>query len=440
MPQAIPVPDNAAALAALRAMVRERSVMAGLEAFHASLGDVFRLNLPGFAPVFLIGPAANRFVLVTARDQLRWRLESDPIDRLLRDGLLVTDGMLHDDMRRVMSPALHRQALPGYVAQMVHITDAITARWPHLDQPLVLLDEIRRIALPILTGTLFDVDILPDLNTLWDAVLKLLKFISPGAWLVWPGVPRPGYGWAQRQIDDWLYRLVRERRASIHAREDCTDLLSILVAAPGVSDDMIRDQLLTMVIAGHDTSTAMLAWTFALLGQHPDVMARAQAEVDAVIGADDPGVAHLDRLDVLDRVLKESLRLFPPAHLGNRLAVEDLEFEDYRIPAGSRVVYSPYLTHRHPALWDDPARFDPDRFLPERSQDRPHYAYVPFGGGARTCIGMPFAQVESKIVLARLLQRFTFALEPGPIRVYMGATLEPRMGGAGLRVRVHPRS
>ncbi|HML22676.1 MAG TPA: cytochrome P450 [Aggregatilinea sp.] len=439
MTQTIPVPDNVTALAALRAMIRERSVMAGLEAFHAGLGDVFRLNLPGFAPVFLIGPEANRFVLVSARDDLRWRLESDPIDRLLRTGLLVTDGALHDGMRRTMSPALHRQALPGYVAQMVHTTDAISARWGHLGQPLDLLDEIRRIALPILTGTMFDVNVLPDLNTLWDAVLKLLKYISPGAWLVWPGAPRPGYGWAMRQVDDWLYRLIRERRATIHTREHCADLLSILVTAPGVTDDMIRDQLLTMVIAGHDTSTAMLAWTFALLGQHPDALARAQAEVDAVVGAGDPGMEHLDRLDYLDRVLKESMRFYPPAHLGNRLAAADLDFEGYHIPAGSRVVYSPYLTHRHPALWDDPLRFDPDRWLPERGADRPHYAYVPFGGGARTCIGMPFAQVEGKIVLARLLQRFTFALVPGPIRVYMGATLEPRMNGAGLRMHVRAR-
>jgi cytochrome P450 len=202
----------------------------------------------------------------------------------------------------------------------------------------------------------------------------------------------------------------------------------LLVSAPGLTDDLIRDQLLTILIAGHDTSTALLSWALVLLGRHPKVKERASQEVRSVLGDRPPAFEDLSKLEFLDQVINETLRLYPPIHVGMRTAAIDLEFQGYRIPAGSRIMYSIYLTHHSPRYWDEPESFRPDRFAPQNRLDQPPYAFVPFGGGPRNCLGMAFAQVEVKVVLARLLQCFDFVLQPGKISAHMGATLEPRPG------------
>jgi cytochrome P450 len=314
--------------------------------------------------------------------------------------------------------------LTHYVHAMVCSTDQISHAWSDSARYDMLV-EMRRIALLILTGTLFRLDFTPQMQRLWPAVLRTLAYISPGLWLIWRGAPRPGYAGARRQLDDYLYQIIRTRR---EAPDDSQDLLGLLVTAPGMSDDLIRDQLLTMLIAGHDTSTALLAWALYRLGRHPAVMERARAEVDVVLGDDEPTVVHTDQLRCLDWVIKETLRLYPPIHLGSRMAANDLEFQGYRIPAGTRVLYSIYLTHRQAAHWPDPTRFDPERFTPEQSRTRPPYSYLPFGGGPRNCMGAAFAQIEAKMVLARLLQNYDFQLGRSEVHPHMGATLEPRPG------------
>ena len=201
------------------------------------------------------------------------------------------------------------------------------------------------------------------------------------------------------------------------------DLLQHLVDA-GLTDDVIRDQMLTMLIAGHDTSTALLAWTFALLGQHPDIYKRLVEEVDT-----------LEKSPLLDQVIKESLRLYPPIHIGNRRVVEDIQFSDGTIPAGERMFYSIYLTHRDPTIWEKAESFCPERF--SRGRKTPPYAYIPFGGGPRACIGAAFGQAEARSVIARLLQTYTFEFMNHKIHAHMGATLEPR---PGVKMRVIKRA
>jgi cytochrome P450 len=297
-----------------------------------------------------------------------------------------------------------------------------------------MLDQMRRIALLILVDTMFGDDISPEMQQLYPAVLRSLGYISPGLWLLWPSMPRPGYARALRQLDAYLHRLIQARRAT--AGQDSDDLLGLLVNTPDLSDDLIRDQLFTMLIAGHDTSTALLAWALYLLGRHPQAMDRAQAELETVLGPAMPGLETIGELDYLDRLINETMRLYPPLHLGNRIAVADLEFGGYHLPAGSRILYSPYLTHRHPSHWPEPTRFNPDRFLPEESRDRPAYAFVPFGGGPRICLGAAFAQVEVKVILARILQRFSLTLTEPQVHMHMGVTLEPR---PGVLMAVQPR-
>ncbi len=419
-----PVATGPVGLRALQAIIRQKSTLAALEVFHQELGDVFRFSLPGFKATVLVGPEANRFVLVTHRDELRWRMEQDPITKLLHQGLLVIDGEQHDILRRLMTPAFHRRMLAQYVETMWRYTDQISATWAD-DRALDMLDEIRRMAVLILVGTMFKTDFTPELARLYPAVLRSLSYISPGLWLFWPGAPRPGYGRALRQLDHYLYELIRLRRTG---EQESDDLLGLLVAAPEVSDNLIRDQLFTMLIAGHDTSTALLAWAVYLLGQHPEAAAQAQAEVDAILGEEPPAFETLGQLTYLEQVINETLRLYPPLHLGNRLAAVDLEFQGYHLPAGSRVMYSPYLTQRDPAYWPNPTRFEPERFAPDQSQTRPAYTFVPFGGGARICLGVTFAQVEAKVILARLLQKFDFNLLRPNVHMHMGVTIEPRPG------------
>lgn len=313
------------------------------------------------------------------------------------------------------------------------MTDQVAAPWP-AERTLDMLVEMRRIALLIVMQTLFGVDFTPDMARLLSSILRTLRYISPGLWALRPGIPRPGYRRAAARLDDYLHQVIAARR---EACGNGDGLLGLLIDGPGMNDDLLRDQLLTLLIAGHDTSTAALAWALYLLGHHPDVLEVARSEVDRVLGGDPPTLESVGELTYLEQVIRETLRLYPPIHIGTRVAVADLEFNGYHIPAGTRLVYSVYLTHRHRAYWPEPGRFDPGRFdLYAHPQPAP-YTYLPFGGGPRNCIGAAFAQLEVKVVLSRLIQRFHFHLIESRVRAHMGATLEPR---PGVRMAVRPRA
>lgn len=430
----IPTPSQQAGLKALSALLMERHPLAAMQVFHAEMGDVFRINLPGFKPVVMVGPQAAHFVLVEGRHELRWRNENDPVVRLLRHGVLVEDGEQHDHLRRLMNPSLHRRMLDGYIAAMVSCTDQVTANWKP-GEVYPMLDEMRKIALLILTRTLFRVDYTPEMKRLWSAVLGVIGYISPGVWMLWSGFPRPQYSKAIRRMDEYLQCIISLQRAELQrGKEAADDLLSALLLS-GMDDELARDQLLTMLIAGHDTSTALLAWTLALLGQHPDWMSKVREEVMGELGDNPPTPETVNRLETLRMVTQEALRLYPPIHLGSRLAASELYFNGYRIPQGERVIYSIYLTQRHPAYWDNPNEFTPERHAAGR-QHTP-YSWLAFGGGPRNCIGAAFGQVEAKTVLARVFQRFELELLDRRIHPHMGATLEPRPG-VRMRVRLSP--
>jgi cytochrome P450 len=434
MTKPIPTPDSQSGLAALQALIRERSPLAALQVFHARLGDVFRINLPGFTPVVLVGPQAARFVLTDGADKFRWRNERDPVTELLRHGVLVEDGESHDRLRHLIGESMPRSAFDRFVEIMVRRCDEVTAAWP-AEGVVDMLVEMRKITLLILLEALYRVDIAPDLSRLWRSILTLIRSISPGLWMLWRGAPRPGYAAARQTLDAYLYGIITQRRAALAASPgaDADDMLSRLIQA-GLDDDLIRDQLLTILIAGHDTSTACLSWTLYLLGRHPAVLQRVQHEVDSVLGAAPPTREQISHLETLGRVVRESLRLYPPIHLGSRVAAADVEFDGFTIPAGERVIYSIYLTQRHPAHWPNPDAFDPDRYARE---ERPGaFTFLGFGGGARNCLGSGFGLMEVRVVLARLLQQFDLDLVERAVHAHMGATLEPH---PGVRMRVRRR-
>jgi cytochrome P450 len=435
----LPVADSRTGLEILKGLARERSLLTALTLMHRHVGRAFRITLPRFQPAVFVGPESNREILVSDRLRLRWRPEGDPVARLLRRGVLVVDGEEHDRIRMLMEPALQRPRVLEHIPAFWRYTDQLTEGWRD-GETRDMLVEMRRIALMILMGTVFEVDFAPDMDRMWHSILLLLEYISPGLWIIWPNMPRPKYRHAIEEMDAYLYGIIRRRRDELAAsgrQPNPGDLLGRLIVAPGMSDDLIRDQLLTMLIAGHDTSTASLSWTLYLLGRHPEAMARLRAETDAVLAENDdpPEVGQVGRLAYLDLVFKEALRMYPPIHVGNRHTSQEMSIAGYAVPADTRVMYSIYLSHRDKDFWPDPERFNPERF--ERGQDekRPPLTYVPFGGGPRNCIGASFAQVEAKVVLSRIVQKFDLQLLNGDkVRPYMGATLEPRPGVL-MRVR-----
>jgi cytochrome P450 len=405
----------------LKALLKERSLLGPLRVMFARVGRIFQIPLSFFHPFIVSGPEAARKVLVTERQKVRWR-NPDPVTDLLRQGVLVTDGPEHDHYRALMEPSLSPGVLPAYAQMMLRQVERVSAQWQD-GQTIDMLVESRKITLLIVMEALFGVDAWDDLARIWQPVLKAIEYISPGAWIVWRRIPRPSFRKPLRELDTYLYEIIRARRAA-PAR---SDLLGHLIEA-GLDDERIRDQMLTMLIAGHDTSTALLAWCFALLGQHPQVHERLVAELQAAGPETHP---HL-----LDEVIKESLRLYPPIHIGNRLLAEEMEFEGTTIPAGERMFYSIYLTQRDPQSWEQPDDFCPERFAHGRKQ--PPFAYLPFGGGPRSCIGAAFGQAEARIILSSLLKSHSFeALNPQGIHAHMGATLEPR---PGVRMKVTRRT
>jgi len=404
--------------AALSALFQEGSPLGPLKVMARDIGNFFQIPLPGFRPFVVFGPEASRKVLVTERSKVIWR-NTDPVTDLLRRGVLVTDGAEHDHYRELMEPPLHPSRLPDYTRLMLEQTDRVSSTWKD-GEVVDLLIEGRKIALLIIMRTLFTRDVWDDLPRLWNPILKAIKFISPGMWIFWRNLPRIGFRKHLQKLDQYLFGIIEERRKR---KVFPQDLLQHLIDAD-LSDDVIRDQMLTMLIAGHDTSTALLAWTFALLGQHPAIHRRVVEEIDV-----------LDKSPLLDQVIKESLRLYPPIHIGNRRVAEELEFHEGIVPAGERMFYSIYLTHRDPAIWQNAEEFCPERFA--RGRKTPPFAYIPFGGGPRACIGAAFGQAEARLVIARLLRTHTFEFENHRIRAHMGATLEPR---PGVRMRVTRRA
>ncbi|HMD81778.1 MAG TPA: cytochrome P450 [Anaerolineales bacterium] len=403
--------------AALSSLLKEGSPLGPLKVMAERVGRFFQLPLPMFKPYVVFGPEANRKVLVTERDKLLWR-NTDPVTNLLGRGVLVVDGDEHDHYRKLMEPPLHPSNLHNYTEMMIEQTDRVSSLWKDGDTVDMLI-ESRKIALLLIMQTLFSKDVWSDLPRIWRPILKSIEYISPGAWILWRKIPRPGFRKPLQELDEYLFRIINERRK----RKEGHDLLQHLVDA-GLSDQVIRDQMLTMLIAGHDTSTALLAWTFALLGQHSEIYERLVQEIDTS-----------DRSLLLDQVIKESLRLYPPIHIGNRHVAKEMGFREGNVAACERLFYSIYLTHRDPAIWENADEFCPERFAHGRKT--PPFSYVPFGGGPRVCIGAAFGQTEARFVIARLLQTHKFEFTNHKIHAHMGATLEPR---PGVRMKVWKRN
>jgi cytochrome P450 len=367
----------------------------------------------------------------------------------LGNGLFTSDEDFWRRQRRLAQPAFHRKRVAAFGGLMTDTTLEMLDRWRPLadrSQPLDVATEFSRLTMEVVTRALFSTSVEGDIGTIGRAIATLLddvtfRFTFP----FYPPlrVPTPRnrrFLAARATLDEIVYGIISGRRRSPGEHDD---LLALLMEArdedtgEGMSDKQLRDEVITLFLAGHETTANALTWASYLLSTHVAVARRLQAEVDEELGGRVPTASDLPNLPYTRMVIDETLRLYPPAWITNRRAIEDDTVCGYRIPAEAMLSISPYVTQRDPAFWENPEGFDPDRFSPERAAGRPHYAYFPFGGGPRQCIGKGFALMEATLVLALLAQRSALHLVPGcRVEIEALATLRPRYG---MWMRAHPR-
>jgi cytochrome P450 len=407
-------------------------------------GPIFSIRMLHAKVVFMLGPEANHYVTVSHPQNFHWREGSfGDLIPLLGDGLLTIDGGYHDRTRRIMMPAFHRRQIEAAVDAMAsEAAVALEALRP--GETADVYEWMRNLAMRIAMRALLGLD--PDDGRhgaqAAEHFERALSFYGTEFHLrlrrdrrsPWQRMMR------SRAVLDAIVggEIERRRREPDPERHD---ILSLLITArdedgSGFSDSEIRDQLMTLMFAGHDTSTSTLTFMLYELARHPQVLAQLQAEQDAVLGGQPPTPEQLEReLPYLGMVLDEVLRLYPPAWIGPRRAVRDFEFAGRTVPAGAHVNYCSWASHRLPEVFADPEAFIPERFTRERKAALSRGAYVPFGGGSRICIGKRFGQTEVKLVATMLLQHLRCELLPGrSMHVRQMPTLSPE-GGLPMRVR-----
>ena len=367
---------------------------------------------------------------------------------LLGNGLVLNSGQSWLQQRRLMQPAFHRKRIATLTTTMTDESAAMIARWQApaaRGTPLDILAETTNLTMQIILKTMFSTDLGDDteavahaMTTVLERTGKRLRSLAsvPERW------PTPGnraFRRALHTLDAFVYRIIAERRRN---GKDMDDLLGMLLAArdeetgEGMSDRQLRDETMTMFVAGHETTSTLLAWIWHLVAAHPDVERRLHAEVGAALDGRTPTAADLSALPYLRMVIDETLRLYPPGWILTRSPEADDEVGGYRIPAKSVIFLSPYLTHRHPDYWENADTFDPERFAPEHAAGYARFAYWPFGGGPRQCIGNNFALMEAQLIVAMVAQSYRLQPLPGTVvEPTAGVTLQPR----GLRMTVHPR-
>jgi cytochrome P450 len=406
-------------------------------------GPVFTTRLFHGKQVWMLGPEANQFILVTHPENFVWREGSfGDLIPLLGDGLLTIDGAYHDRARRIVMPAFHRERINAAVGTMVAETEAATAGWRD-GRVVDVYGWMRNLAMRIAMRALLGLD--PDdagrgaeAARSFERALAFFGTDAPQRVVRGPGSPWRRMMRARAVLDEIVYGEIARRRTRPDTER--RDILSLLTEARDedgsrLSDTEVRDQVMTLMFAGHDTSTSTVTFLLYELARKPAARERLVGELDEVLGGEAPGGERLHReLPYLEMATDETLRLYPPAWIGPRKSVRAFEFAGREVPAGAYVNYCSWASHRLPHVFPHPDAFIPERFERARKTALPRGAYVPFGGGSRICIGKRFGQTEVKLVAATLLQRFRLELPPEHrMRVRQMPTLGPR-GGLPMRI------
>jgi cytochrome P450 len=414
--------------------------------FAREYGDIVHFTLGSEKVFFVNHPQHVRDVLVTHQKNFTKSRGLERAKKLLGEGLLTSEGAAHLRQRRLLQPAFHRDRIAGYAEVMVAHGDRMRQRWED-GTTRDISKEMMRVTLSIVGKTLFDSDVESQADEIGVAVSEVLETfwfnLLPMQGLI-NLLPLPVLRRGRRsraRLDALIYALIAERRAT---GRDHGDLLSMLLSAQdheggtgGLSDVQVRDESLTLILAGHETTANALTWTWYLLSQHADIEARLHDEIDRVLQGRLPALADVARLPLVERVITEAMRMYPPAWMVGRRAIDDYPLGEFVVPRRGMIIMSPYVMHRDARFFPAPERFDPDRWTPEMRSALPKFAYFPFGGGTRQCIGEQFAMMELVLLVATIAQQWQLRLVPNhPVVPQPLITLRARHG---MKMTLHRR-
>lgn len=441
MTMTLPMPPGPAPATSVLAQMRllkfiQADLLRAFHGWHQQYGDTYVLQLGAFRQYFVSHPEDLQTVLVAQAGKFRkdddYRNPNTGMARFLGAGLLTSDGDFWKRQRKLAAPALHAKRIEAYAATMVAQAEQMLAGWRD-GARLDIAQEMLRVTMLIVAQALFNADVAADVQRVARAVEVMQDFMGQRT-LLPPWVPTPRElraRQARRDLDAVVYGLIRRWRMT---GADTGDLLSMLLLARddegrGMTDTQARDEVVTLLAAGHETTANVLNWAWVLLARNPGVEAALHAELDRVLAGRAPTLGDLPRLPYTEQVIKETMRLYPPAWGVSREAAEAVRLREVVLPQGATVGLNLYTTHHDPRWFPEPERFDPERFSPEREALIPRYAYLPFGAGPRVCIGNSFALMEARLLLAAIAQRFALRLAPGQIVQPLGRiTLIPKGG------------
>lgn len=407
-------------------------------------GDIVRLDLANLDAYLISHPSDIEKVLITNHRKLKKDRFTHELSRLLGQGLLTSEGDHWRKQRRLAQPAFHRKRIALYAQAMAEATSQRISRW-RAGAIIDIHEEMMHLTRDIVCRTLFGTHAGPEMAKVDEAIaVAMVRFGEPLLLLIplLDKLPLPlsfRYRRAAQTLDDIVYGLIRQRRKE---GTDTGDLLSMFIAARDedggqMSDEEIRDEIMTIFLAGHETTAIALSWTFHLLSQNPSVCEALGREAKSVLGDRQATIDDIPNLPLAENVVLESMRLYPPAWVIGREVTEPFEIGDYRLEPGAQVLISQWVVHRDPRYFDDPESFRPARWEGGFAKSLPRLAYFPFGGGPRLCIGNHFAMIEASIVLATIAARYRLIVERGQrIVPYPAVTLRPKYG---LRVALEER-
>jgi cytochrome P450 len=424
--------------------------LALMDELHRNYGDIVYTRMGPYHTFFFFHPDQIREILVDKSKLLpKFRLPVRVLQQWDGNGLLLSEGEFWARQRRLVQPAFHLKRFAGYADAMVQKSESLAQVWEKLpDSSVIDVEEaMTALTLEIIGKTFFDADLGEETQNLRKAVAILSEtavremgeVIHLPDWIPLPRISAKK--WAMNYLDSTIRRFIADRRKT---GEDRGDLLSMLLHAVDsedsttqMTDEQARDEAMVLFLAGHDTTAAGLTWFWYVMGKYPEIQQRAHNEIVSVLGKNSPGFADAMMLPYLNSVIKETLRLYPPAvGILAREAKEQIELGGFEIPLGSIIYAFSYITHRDQRWFPEPERFDPERFMGDNGKNVSPFAYFPFGGGPRSCIGSHFALTEMTLVAACLLQRFEFSLRPGDKDFEPAALLSLRpKGGLSMILR-----
>lgn len=431
-----PGPKGSPIMGVMREFNRDQ--LGFIERARRDYGDVVWMRFLYVPALFLFHPDNVEYVLTTNPKNFikAMSLRSNFFQRLVGNGLLTSDGEEWKRARRLSQPAFHRERVASYGEVMVDYANRLTTKWQEGETRDIHVD-MMRLTLEIVVQCLFSADVSRDVDDVGATLKELVKPFAAQATLGWilnnrlPTRAHRRFHAQATKIDNVVYRIIAERRAS---GKDEGDLLSMLLAARDedgsqMSDRQLRDEVMTLFLAGHETTALTLAWSWYLLGTNPEAERKFHAELDEVLGGRAPTAADLPRLKFTEQIAKECMRLYPPAYGLGREAINDCEIGGYQIRAGTQVFMFQWATQRDPRFYDEPEAFRPERWTEDFIERLPKYAYFPFGGGPRACIGASFAMMEIILCLAAIGQKFRLELVPDrPVTIYPAMSLRPKDG------------